>query len=97
LSSENVDTIISAIIVFAFVFGFLGLMIFGIHLENKHELKKLGVLKPKNKIINTNPDYNERLKYQIKSWTITIVVIIIIFTICKLFGFSIKDTINLIK
>lgn len=60
-------------------------------MENRQELKKIGILKPKSKIININPDYDEKLRYQIKSSIILVMTIFIIILLCKLFGISIKD------
>lgn len=91
MAPEQVDHIIGLVFFLIGIFGFFGIIFIGIKIENNFELKKLGIIKPKNKIITTNTDYNEKLKYQIKSALITIATILIIFLLCKLFGFSIKD------
>lgn len=97
MSEETINSIVAFGCILLFFLTFSGIIYFGIHMENKHELKKLGILKPTNKVITVNPDYNEKLKYQIKSWSITIVAVIIICLICKLFGFSINDITDLLK
>lgn len=97
MSEGTINSIVAIIGVLLFFITFFGIIFFGIHMENKHELKKLGILKPTNKVITVNPDYNEKLKYQIKSWSITIIAVIIICLICKLFGFSINDITDLLK
>lgn len=91
MNQEIINTIIESIVGIIVFFGFLGFfLILGI-MENRQELKKIGILKPKNKIISVNPDYDEKLRYQIKSSIILVVTIFIIFLLCKLFGISIKD------
>lgn len=91
MNQEIINTIIESIVVIIFFFGFLGFfLILGI-MENRQELKKIGILKPKSKIININPDYDEKLRYQIKSSIILVMTIFIIILLCKLFGISIKD------
>lgn len=97
MSEETINSIVTIVGFLLFFLTFFGLIFFGIHMENKHELKKLGILKPTNKVITVNPNYNEKLKYQIKSWSITIIAVIIICLICKLFGFSINDITDFLK
>ena len=97
MNPEIFDTIIGLSFVAIFFFGFFGFILFAVHIENKHELKKLGIVKPISPTTTINLDYKEKLKYQIKSWIITIVAIIIIGISCKLFGFSIKDITDLLK
>lgn len=91
MNQDNIDTIIAALIVLIFFIVLFGIMFLGIKIENDFELKKLGIIKTKNKVITTNPDYNEKLKYQLKSSLITIGTVLIILIICKLFGFNVKD------
>lgn len=85
------------------IFFFIGLPLYGLiddKMQKNHELRKLGILKPKTKsrtTTKTETDYNEKLKYQLKFWLINIVAIIIICLICKLFGFGISDIVDLIK
>ena len=95
MSNENIDTIIYLIFFLIFFFGIFGVAFLAIKIENDYELKKLGIIKPKN--VKYESNYSEKLKYQIKSWIITICSILIIFIICKLFGFGISDVINLIN
>ena len=97
MTPENIDAIIGVACFLLFIVVLIGMALLAVHLENQHELKKLGILKPNNKVITVNPDYNEKLKYQIKSWLIIIVAITIICIISKLFGFSITDIVDLLK
>lgn len=94
--------------IYAIIFSFLPIILIIVvvpilcmiddKIQKNHELRKLGILKPKStKSIKIENDYNEKLKYQLKFWLINIVAIIIICLICKLFGFGISDIVNLIK
>lgn len=97
MNNEIIVSIISVGIILLFL---IGIPIFGLiseKMEREHELKKLGILKPNSKKIKIETDYNAKLKYQLKFWLINIIAIVIICTICKLFGFGISDIVKLIK
>lgn len=97
MDKETLNSIIA--IVFIFVLGFGGFLAVFISdkSDKKHELIKLGILKPNQKKIKIETDYNTKLKYQLKFWLINIIAVIVICTICKLFGFGISDIVKLIK
>ncbi len=95
MNNETIETLICLIFLIIFFFGVLGFLVLSNKMENDFELKKLGILKPKN--VKYENDYKEKLKYQIKHWIINIIAVFIIFAICKLFGFGISDVIDIIK
>ena len=100
MNDDTISFIIVLCIFFSFFFGIAIIGIIDDKVQKNHELKKLGILKPKTKntrIIKAETDYNAKLEYQLKFWIINIVAVIIICLICKLFGFGISDIINLIK
>lgn len=83
------------------IIGFIGISVFCgilfgfIYLSTKQEqdyqLKKLGIIKPNNQIINFETNYKEKLFFEIKRCLIIVITVFLICLICKLFGFDIKD------
>lgn len=97
MSNDIINEIVAILGFLLVLIVMFGIIFLGMNIENNHELKKLGILKPTNKVKTINNDYNEKIKYQIKSWLITIIAVIIICLICKLFGFSINDIADFLK
>lgn len=97
MNADTINELLNGLFGMIFIFGFFGLIILGVKMDNDFELKKLGILRPKSKNIKVETNYNGKIKYQIKFWIINIIALIIICIIAKIFGFGIKDIVDLIK